>query len=69
MVQRWAQELMVFIFAVVHIQNQIMCDVDVLSRWYSKLIVAHLCISNIFYDRDKHQLQQAYHRDDFISSQ
>ena len=52
MVQRWAQELMGYIFAAVHRPNQMMCDIDALSRRYGKLIVAHLCISNILHNFD-----------------
>ena len=44
MVQRWAQELLGYTFSIVHRPNRMMCDVDALSRWYVKLIVAHLCI-------------------------
>ena len=43
-----------------------MCDVDVLSRQYDNMVLAHLCISNILQNRDKRQRPQA--RDDFISS-
>ena len=48
--------------------NRIMCGVDALSRRYGKLIVAHLCISNILHDRDKRNRPQAYQWDDIISS-
>ena len=53
MVQRLAQELLVYNFAVVHIPNQMMCDDDALSRQYGKLIVARLFVSNILHDRNK----------------
>ena len=68
MLQRWKQELLGYTFAVVHRPNRIMCDVDALSRRYRKLIVAHLCISNILHDRDKRNRPQAYQWDDIISS-
>ena len=45
-----------------------MCDVDSFYRQYGKLIVAHLCISNILHDRNKRHKPQAYQQDDFISS-
>ena len=44
-------------------------DVDTLYLQYENLIVAHLCISNIFYDRDNCHRPQAYQRYDFVSSQ
>ena len=68
MLQRWKQELLGYTFAVVHRPNRIMCDVDALSRRYRKLIVAHLCISNILHDHDELHRPQAYQQDDFISS-
>ena len=45
-----------------------MCDIDALSRRYGKLIVAHLCISNILHNFDARHWPQAYQRDDFFSS-
>ena len=68
MVQQWAQELLGYNVSVLHTPNIIMCDVDALSRQYGKLIVAHLCISNIIHDSDKRHQPQAYQRDYFISS-
>ena len=69
MVQRWAQELLGYTFSVVLRPNQMMCDVDSLSRWYGKLSGAHLCISNILHNRDKRHRSQVYQQDNFISSQ
>ena len=67
--QRWAQELLGYNFYLMHILNQMMCDFDALSRRYRKLIVAHLCISNILHDQDKRHRPQAYRLDDYNSSQ
>ena len=65
MVRRWSQELLGYDFAVVHLPNIIMTDVDALSRLYKKIITTHVDVSSILKDRDLQQRPDTYRHKSF----
>ena len=69
MVQRWAQELLGYHFSILHRSNQMMIDVDALSRRFGSRITSHLMISKILSSRDVRKRPFAYDIESFQSSQ
>ena len=64
MVHRWDQELLGYDFAVFHIPNRMMADVDALIRRYGKIIATHVGAAFILKDRYLQQIPDVYHHKD-----
>ena len=52
MIYRWTQELIGYHFTVLHRSNNMMRDVDALTRRFSSLIIQHIHTSNILQHMD-----------------
>ena len=59
MICQWAQELLGCQFSVIHRHNQMMVDVDALTRRFGKLIATHCCIAHVLSEQDKKLRQKA----------
>ena len=60
MVQRWDQELLGYHFTVIHRSENMMGDVDALTRRLGKHFSVYLCVVNILRDRDELKRPDSY---------
>ena len=61
MVCRWAQEFLGYHFSIVHRSNNILADVDALTRRFGTLTDHHCLISSILHHTDKINISEAYY--------
>ena len=56
----WVQELLAYMFICVHRPNNMMQDVDALSRYHNHLVVAHVLCANTYHHQDMADRFDAY---------
>ena len=64
MVQIWAQELLGYYFTVIHQSENMMGDVNALTRRFREKLSVYLCVAKIL--RDKDELKHPYYYDDTV---
>ena len=68
MICQWAQELLGYQFSVIYCHNQIMVNINALTRRFGKLIATHCCIAHGLSKRDKKLRPDAYKKSTFYLS-
>ena len=68
MICRWAQELLGYLFNVIHRLDCMMANVDYFTRHFVPVISKHLTITDIIRDRDQLQIPKSYVAATFLAS-
>ena len=69
MVQIWAQELLGYYFTVIHQSENMMGDVNALTRRFREKLSVYLCVAKILRDKDELKFPDSYDDAAFVTKQ